>query len=57
MDQLLPILLVILAIVVLWTLLKFVAKLGIKIFTCGIVLIIIIGLVIFILNLMDILSF
>lgn len=39
MDQLLSILLMVLVIAVLWTVLKFAIKLGIKIFTCGLLVI------------------
>jgi hypothetical protein len=39
MDQIVTILLVVLGIVVLWTVLKLAIKLGFKIFTCGLLVI------------------
>ena len=44
MDELLPILLVVLAIAILWVLLKFAVKLGLKIFTCGCLVILAVAL-------------
>jgi len=46
-DQLLTVLLVILALGLIWGLLKFVLKLTLKVFSCGLVLILIIGLLVF----------
>lgn len=42
-DQILTILVVILVIAVLWVLLKAILKLTVKVFTCGLILILVIG--------------
>ena len=57
MDDVATILLVILAIAALWVLIKFAARLGVKIFTCGCLLIIIGAVVIILMRFVEIPAF
>ncbi len=52
-DQLLPIFLIILVIGLIWILLKFVLKLTIKVFSCGCLVILVIGMVLFVLGFIE----
>ncbi|MBC8505725.1 MAG: hypothetical protein ISR58_09790 [Anaerolineales bacterium] len=53
-DQLLTLLLIILAIGFIWSILKIIFKLTMKVFSCGLFLILIIGLLIFLSSNMEI---
>jgi hypothetical protein len=50
MDQIVSVLLVVLGIAVLWTVLKFAIKLGLKIFTCGLLVILAVAVVVVLLG-------
>jgi len=56
-DQLVPILIFILVIGLIWTLLKFTLKITVKVFSCGCVVILAIGLLVYALGLVDLPSF
>jgi hypothetical protein len=56
-DQLLPIFLIILVIGLIWILLKFVLKLTIKVFSCGCLVILVIGMVLFVLGFIELPAF
>jgi hypothetical protein len=53
-DQLIIVIVVVLALAVLWALLKAVLKLTKKVFSCGLFLILVIGIVIFVISNFDI---
>jgi hypothetical protein len=57
MDQIVSVLLVILGIAVLWTVLKFAIKLGFKIFTCGLLVILAVAVVVVLLGNASMLGF
>jgi hypothetical protein len=56
-DQLIPILVFILVIGLIWTLLKFVLKLTSKVFSCGCLGIVVIGLLLFAFGLVELPAF
>ena len=56
-EPFLPILLIILVIGLIWILLKFVLKLTVKVFSCGCLVILVIGMVLFLFGIVELPAF